>query len=126
MKETGRPKGGKNKTWSEEEKLRMVKRYQTEGIGGNKIALEEGVSKGLFWSWIKAYQEKGESGLKKQKKPGNPYAALHTSKRLTETERLELTIAKQRVEIERLKKGYTVKGDGAAKVFVTIKDKNIL
>ena len=55
---------------------------------------------------------------------GNPYAALHTKKNLSELERLELENLKLRIENERLKKGYMVKGVGANKEFVTFKDKN--
>ena len=57
-----------------------------------------------------------------KKKTGNHVAALHTSKSLTQEERLHLIIAKQEIEIERLKKGYFVKGDGAQKEFVITKD----
>ena len=63
------------------------------------------------------------SGKKEKKlwrpKNGNPYAALHTSKSLSEVERLRLIIAKQEVEIARLKKGYWVEGVGANKEYVT-------
>ena len=45
-----------------------------------------------------------KKGLKNKKKTGNLFAALHTSKSLTEEERLRLIIAQQEVEIERLKK----------------------
>ena len=44
---------------------------------------------------------------------------------MSETERLKLEIAKLRVENERLKKGYVVKGVGVSKEFVTIKDVNM-
>ena len=57
-------------------------------------------------------------------KNGNPYAALHTSKTLSEVDRLRLIIAKQEVEIARLKKGYWVEGVGAKKEYVTGSGKN--
>ena len=56
--------------------------------------------------------------------PGNPFAALHTSKTLTETQRLRLQLAKLEIENERLKKGYRVKGVGANKEFVILRDVN--
>ena len=56
---------------------------------------------------------------------GNPYAALHTSKSLTEVERLKLENMKLKIENERLKKGYLVKGVGANKEFVTTSEKNM-
>ena len=61
----------------------------------------------------------GEKGLENKKKTGNVFSALHTSKSLSEVERLRLLVAKQEIEIERLKKGYTVKGVGANKGFAT-------
>ena len=54
---------------------------------------------------------------------GNHYAALHSSKSLSELERLRLIVAKQEVEIARLKKGYWVEGVGANKEYVTGKEK---
>ena len=47
--------------------------------------------------------EEGLSG-----KSGNKFAALTTSKNLTEVEKLKLPVAKQEIEIARLKKGYFV------------------
>lgn len=117
-----RAKGGTNKSWTQEEKLRIVNRYFTEGIGQNQLAKEEGIAHGMLWTWIHKYQENGADGLVNKKKTGNHFAALHTSKSLTEEERLKLIIAKQQIEIERLKKGYYVKGDGRNKEFVITKD----
>ena len=68
------------------------------------------------------YLETEEDALERSN--GNPYAALPTSKHLSEVERLQLLVAKQEVEIARLKKGYYVEGVGADKVFVTGKDSN--
>ena len=117
-----RGKGGKNKHWSHEEKLRIVKRYFDEGIGRHSLAKEEGIAAGMLWTWIKKFQDEGPDGLINKKGTGNPYSALHTSKSLTETERLRLLVAKQEIEIERLKKGYMVKGVGANKEFVISSD----
>lgn len=120
-----RKKGGTNKQWSQEEKLRIVKRYFTEGLGRHAISKEENIAPGMLWTWIKKYQDEGEQGLINKKKTGNPFAALHSSKSISETERLKLLVAKQEIEIERLKKGYMVKGVGANKEFVTTKDVNL-
>jgi Transposase and inactivated derivatives len=120
----GRPKGGKNRKWGKEDKLRIVKRYLDEGIGLIPLAKEENISSGQLHIWVKKYLDDGEKGLESKQKSGNPFAALTNSKSLTEVERLRLIIAKQEIEIERLKKGYIVKGDGANKEFITIKDMN--
>jgi transposase-like protein len=116
----GRPKGGKNRRWTVEEKLRIVNRHLKDHISIKQVAREENISSGML-SWVGKYLDGGEVAL--AGKSGNPYAALHTSKSLTEEERLRLIIAKQEVEIARLKKGYFVKGVGAKKEYVTGKEK---
>lgn len=50
----------------------------------------------------KKYLEDGEEALVPHN--GNRYAALHTGKSLNEVERLRLIVAKQEIEIARLKK----------------------
>ena len=120
----GRPNGGKNRNWSKEEKLRVVLRNLDDKIGQQTIAREENISRGQVHSWIQKYLEGGPDALENRKKPGNPFAALSTSKSLTEEQRLKLIVEKQKIEIERLKKGYVVKGVGASKEFVTLKDLN--
>ncbi|MFV3011674.1 transposase [Clostridium botulinum] len=121
----GRPRGGKNRNWSKDEKLRIVLRYLDEKIGRPTLAKEEGISSGLLYSWITKFMNEGEDGLENKSKTGNHFAALHTSKSLNELGRLRLIIQKQEIEIERLKKGYVVKGDGVNKVFVTSEDLNM-
>lgn len=120
-----RPKGGKNHSWAQEEKLRIVRRYLDEGIGCRNLGKEENISHSMIMNWVNKFLENGEEGLKNKKKTGNLFAALHTSKSLTEEERLRLIIAQQEVEIERLKKGYSVKGVGTNKVFVISKDASL-
>ena len=83
---------------------------------------KDGVRNSLVSAWVKRYLEEGEDAL--EPKNGNPYAALHTSKTLSEVDRLRLIIAKQEVEIARLKKGYWVEGVGAKKEYVTGSGKN--
>ena len=117
----GRHKGGKNRRWTVEEKLRIVNRHLRDHISLKQVAKEEHISHGLLSVWIAKYIDGGETAL--ARRPGNPYAALSNSKHLTEEERLRLTIAKHEVEIARLKKGYFVKGVGAKKEYVTGKGK---
>lgn len=118
----GRPKGYNNRKWTAEEKLRIVKRYLDDGIGCSTLEKEEGVSHRLILTWVEKYQCNGIKGLENKKKSGNRFAALHKSKTLTTEERLKLIIAQQEIEIERLKKGYFVRGDGLKKEFVITKD----
>ena len=122
----GRPKGGTNRKLSKEEKQRIVNRNLVARVGMRTIAKEESISKGMLWNWISAFLEHGEKGLEPDThNRGNHFAALHVSKNLSELDRLKLENANQRVESERLKKGYMVKGAGAKKEFITSSDQNM-
>jgi len=110
-------KGVPHRKWSKDEKLRIIRLHMDEHISIQEIEKEYGVNHSLVSAWVKKYLEEGEGGLEAHN--GNPYAALHTSKSLSEVERLRLLVAKQEVEIARLKKGYWVEGAGANKEYVT-------
>lgn len=117
----GSKKGVPHRKWSKEEKLKIVKAHLEEHKSGKEIREEYSVSESLVSAWVKKYLEEGPEAL--EARNGNPYAALHTSKSLSEVERLRLLVAKQEVEIARLKKGYWVEGVGANKEYVTGKGK---
>jgi transposase len=68
-------------------------------------------------NWIKKYRENGYEGLINKKKPGNPLSKYSNKKNLSEMEKLQYENMKLRIENERLKKGYLVKGDGSVVVF---------
>ena len=121
----GRPKGGKNRYWSKEEKLKLVQEYLVENISSLEISNRENISNGMFNSWIKRYLENGEDGLINKKKPGNSLAKYSRRKELTKIEKLEYENMKLRIENERLKKGYIVEGDGQIVVFNGSKNKNL-
>ena len=105
-------KGVPHRKWSKEEKLRIIQLHLEGDISIERIEKEEGVNHSLVSAWVRKYLEEGENALEPHN--GNPYAALHTSKSLSEVERLRLIVAKQEVEIARLKKGYWVEGAGAS------------
>ena len=118
----GTKKGTKPRKWSKEDKLKLVLLHLNEKVSLMQIEKEYAVSSGLVSTWVKKYLKGGEEAL--VSRSGNPYAALHTSKSLSEVERLRLIVAKQEVEIARLKKGYWVEGVGANKEYVTGSGKN--
>ena len=104
-----------------EEKEKLIFEYRNSGIGINRFAYLHDISRHLFWEWIKKYREQGIDGLKSntgKKATGRPKA------KLDQIEKLEQEILKLRIENERLKKGYFVKGDGARKEYVTSLEKN--
>ena len=119
----GSKKGIPHRKWSKEEKLEIVQIHLEKHIPIREIEQRYGVSNSLVSTWVKKYLEEGEEALESHK--GNPYAALHRSKSLSEIERLRLIVAKQEVEIARLKKGYYVEGVGANKVYVTGSEKTM-
>ena len=110
-------KGTPHRKFSKEEKLKYIKLHLDEHISIKEIERQYGIRSSLVSAWVKRYLEDGEDAL--EPKNGNPYAALHRSKNLSEVERLRLIVAKQEVEIARLKKGYWVEGVGADKEYVT-------
>jgi len=117
-------KGVSPRKWSKEEKLKIVKEHLEEHQSIKMLGKTYGIDHSTIAKWARAYAEQGEEGLSPKPRSGNPYAALHTSKNLNEIERLRLLVAKQEIEIARLKKGYYVEGVGVNKVFVTGKDSN--
>lgn len=115
-------KGTPHRKFSKEEKLRIIKEHLEQHESLKSLAKKHNIGDTVIARWVREYLEQGEKALESHN--GNPYAALHTSKSLSEVERLRLIVVKQEVEIARLKKGYYVEGVGADKVFVTGKDSN--
>ena len=110
-------KGTPHRRYSKDEKMKYVRLHLDEHMSLTQIEKEYGIRNSLVGAWVKKYLEDGEDALEPHN--GNPYAALHKSKSLTEMERLRLLVAKQEVEIARLKKGYWVEGAGANREYVT-------
>ena len=117
-------KGQKKRVWTPEQKSEIVHKHLDEHISVRTLEREYTADRSMICRWVKEYIAEGESAFIPKGHPGNPFAALHTSKTLTESERLQLKIAKLEIENERLKKGYWVEGVGANKVFVTGPDKS--
>ena len=101
-----------NRYWSKKEKLRIVKKVVDDGLSSIEVAREEDISSGMLRKWVLKYLKFGEEALENKKKPGNPLSKYARKKELTPTEELEFEIMKLRIENERLKKGYMMKGDG--------------
>ena len=123
----GHPRGTKNIMRTPEEKEQIVLRCIDENIPYRTLGGELGISDKSIKRWVCKYEKYGIEGLKSKTGKcgsGNPYAALHTKKNLTEIERLRLELAKKEIECERLKKGYSVKGVGQRKEYVIISKKN--
>ena len=114
----------KKRVWTPEQKAEIVHKHLNEHVSVRTLEKEYHADRSMICKWVKKYIAEGESSFVHKGHPGNPFAALHVSKNLPEVERLRLMVAKLEIENERLKKGYLVKGVGAAKEFVTGKEKN--
>jgi transposase-like protein len=103
----GRHKGGTNRYYTLEEKLRIALRAVNDGISAIQIAKEENINRSLVGKWMRDYLKGGKEALKNKKKPGNPLVRYQSKKELTELEKLEYENMKLKIENARLKKGYT-------------------
>lgn len=121
----GRTKGGTNRYWSKDDKLKAVQRVLKNHETAEDVRKELNINSGLLHAWIKKYLKDGEKGLENKKKPGNPLAKYQQRKNLTNMEQLEYENMKLRIENERLKKGYMVEGDGQVVIFNGSKNKNL-
>ena len=113
----GRPKGGKNREWSKEEKFKYVQLILSGEKSLTQIYNEENLSFGMLSNWIKKFNEGGIDALENKRKPGNPLAKYSSRKELNELEKLEYENMLLRIENERLKKGYTEEDVAIAKLY---------
>ena len=108
---------GPNRYWSKEDKLKIINEV-LEGKSSYEIAKKYDVSSGMIRCWVIKYKEFGENALINKKKPGNPMSKYFITKHFkSREEELEYENMRLRIENERLKKGYLVKGDGSIVVF---------
>ena len=112
----GRIRKGPNRYWSKEDKLKLINEV-LNGKSSVEVAKENDISGGLLRGWIIKYNDHGEDALINKKKPGNPLMKYSMRKELSDLEKLEYENMRLRIENERLKKGYLVKGDGSIVVF---------
>lgn len=117
-------KGQKKRVWTKEQKLEIINKHLKEHISVKTLAQEYNADKSMICHWVKDYNKFGETAFEPKKRRGNPFTALNASKTISETEKLKLQLIKLEIENERLKKGYVVKGAGANKEFVSLKDLN--
>ena len=117
-------KGQSRRVWTPEEKAEIVHKHLDQHVSVRTLEKEYHADRSMICKWVKKYIAEGDSSFVHKGHPGNPFAALHLSKNLSEIERLRLTVAKLEVENERLKKGYWVKGVGANKEYATGNAKN--
>ena len=112
-------KGQKKRVWTPEQKAEIVHKHLEEHVSVRTLEKEYTADRSMICRWVKEYLAEGEQSFIPKGHPGNPFAALHTSKKLSELDRLRLMVAKLEIENARLKKGYWVEGVGANREYVT-------
>lgn len=114
-----------NRYWSKEEKLRIINKIIKEHQSYIGICKTEKISSSQLHKWIHQYLDGGVNNLENQKKPGNPLMKYSKRHQLSDVEKIEYENMKLRIEIERLKKGYQVKGVGQEKEYISINKKSM-
>lgn len=113
-----------NRYWSKEAKLELIKEV-SNGKSAAQVAREHNISGGMLRNWIIKFHKYGEETLENKRKPGNPLMKYSRRKNLNEIEKLEYENMKLKIENERLKKGYLVKGDGTVLISTLSNKKNL-
>lgn len=99
----GRPKGGKNRVYSYEFKLSLMKELEA-GNSSYYLGKLHDIMPSTINAWARKYVKNGSSALKNKRKPGNPMGGAHFKKFSSEEERLRYELALKEVEIMKLKK----------------------
>ena len=111
-------KGQKFKERTAKEKYKIIEPLLNYEATYSQISKKYEINNGLLSAWVNKYKENGMKGLENKKKPGNPLVKIYNKKNFkNREEELEYENMKLRIENERLKKGYLVKGDGSVVVF---------
>ena len=97
-------KGQKKRIWTPEQKAQIVHKHLDEHVSVRTLEKEFTADRSMICRWVKEYLAEGEQAFIPKGRPGNRFAALHTSKSLSEVERLRLMVAKLEIENARLKK----------------------
>ena len=107
-----------NRYWSQEDKLKIINEVLINCKSSYEVAKDYDISSGMLRGWIIKYNKGGLDALENKKKPGNPMSKYFVTKHFnSREEELEYENMRLRIENERLKKGYLVKGDGSVVIF---------
>ena len=121
----GRPKGTNNRMRTPEEKEKLILEFMSSNTSRKLFCKEKNINRRLFTIWCCKYEKYGIEGLTSQTGRKNGTNKGRPKKAETREEKLERENLKLRIEIERLKKGYYVKGVGRRKEYVSINNKSI-
>ena len=108
-----------------EEKEKLILEFMSSNTSRKLFCKEKNINRRLFTIWCCKYEKDGIEGLTSQTGRKNGTNKGRPKKAETREEKLERENLKLRIEIERLKKGYYVKGVGRRKEYVSINNKSI-
>lgn len=103
----GHPVGKKNRYYSKEDKLRIVKKVLA-GKSSKEVGRETGVGHRLIRRWVTVFLEQGEAALENKRRPGNPLCRYMNKKDMSEVEQLRYELARAELELAKLKKAYEI------------------
>lgn len=103
----GHPVGKKNRYYSKDEKIRIVKEVLA-GKSSKEVGAETGIGSRLIRGWVTLYLEQGEDALENKRKPGNPLCRYANKKDMSEVEQLRYELARAELELAKIKKVYGV------------------
>ncbi|MFA5409644.1 MAG: helix-turn-helix domain-containing protein [Bacilli bacterium] len=106
------------------EKEEIINEYLDGSVGLRFVCTNYEISYSTLRKWVNTYQEKGIEGLKSNTGKSNSSSKGRPKKASSKEEELERIIIKQQIEIERLKKGYYVKGVGQRKEYISTYKRN--
>lgn len=86
-------KGQTKRIWTPEQKAEIVRKHLEDHISVRTLEKKYQADRSMICRWVKRYIAEGESSFIHKGHPGNPFAALHTSKNLSEIEHLRLICA---------------------------------
>ena len=93
-------KGQKKRVWAPEQKSDIVQKHLEQHVSVRTLEEEYSADRSMICRWVKEYIAEGEAEFITKGHPGNAFAAPHTSKSLSELERLRLMVAKSGIENE--------------------------
>lgn len=92
-------KGQRRRIWTPEQKTEIVHKHLDDHISVRTLEKEYQADRSMICRWVKNFLIEGENSFVHKGHPGNPFAALHSSKRLSEMERLRLMVAKLKLKM---------------------------
>lgn len=82
----------RKREWTAKQKAEKVHKHLDNHISVCTLEKEYDADRRMIGRWVKEYIAEGESAFIPKGYPGNPFAALHVSKNLSEIERLRLMV----------------------------------